>query len=82
MSWENFGNRDGQWSVDHWMPLLAEQVDLHNPSHQKAVCHFTNLRPLWHTDNVRKGNSVFPEAKRHFKYLLKTVRQELREGTT
>jgi hypothetical protein len=48
MTW---GNRD-QWHIDHITPIskaTCEQDVL-------ALYHFTNLRPMWAADNIRKSN--------------------------
>ncbi len=52
MHWGNHGNKKGQWSVDHVMPFAI--FDLSKPEHQRRVCHFSNLRPMWHIENMRK----------------------------
>jgi hypothetical protein len=52
MSWANYGNKEGQWSVDHIMPCAI--FDFSKPEHQKRCFHFSNLRPLWHVENLRK----------------------------
>jgi len=49
MTWENHG----KWHIDHVIPLTA--FDLADPEQVKKACHFTNLQPLWATDNIRKG---------------------------
>lgn len=49
MSWDNYGD----WHVDHVRPLAW--FDLTKPSHQRRACHYTNLQPLWASDNWRKG---------------------------
>lgn len=48
MTWENRGS---VWHVDHILPLAGATTkeDL------RALCHFTNLRPLWSLDNHIKG---------------------------
>jgi hypothetical protein len=59
MTWEN----RGQWHVDHIMPCAS--FDL-TKAEQRAICfHYTNLQPLWATDNIRKGDSV-PAPLTHF----------------
>jgi hypothetical protein len=49
MSWDN----RSLWHVDHKRPLAS--FDLTDPVQQKIACHYTNLQPLWATDNRRKG---------------------------
>lgn len=56
MSWENWGKRAGQWSIDHIRPLSS--FDLMDRTQFLEASHYTNLRPLWHTDNLHKGKSV------------------------
>ena len=56
MSWENYGNREGQWSLDHEYPLSL--VDLSNPITAAPVVHYTNYKPMWHQDNIAKGNRL------------------------
>ncbi len=55
MSWSNYGNRRGQWSIDHMIPL--SKLDLADRQQLLKACHFSNLQPLWHVDNVTKSNS-------------------------
>jgi hypothetical protein len=51
MSWGNWTS-DG-WHIDHIIPLAA--FDLTDPWQLKQACHYTNLRPMWATENMRKG---------------------------
>ena len=48
MTWHN---RD-QWHIDHITPISKAQCE----QDVIALYHFTNLRPLWAADNIRKSN--------------------------
>lgn len=52
MSWDNH-SRDG-WHIDHIIPLSSAKCeeDLYKLS------HYTNLRPLWGEENLRKGKKL------------------------
>jgi hypothetical protein len=50
MSWENYGR--GGWEIDYIIPCAA--FDLIEPAQQRACFHYTNLRPLWRIDNLRR----------------------------
>jgi len=52
MTWDNYGVHG--WHIDHIMPL--SKFDLNDPVQIAKACHYTNLQPLWATDNIRKGN--------------------------
>jgi hypothetical protein len=54
MTWSNWTS-DG-WHIDHIAPLSA--FDLLDTDQLKVACHYTNLRPLWAEDNLRKGARV------------------------
>ena len=49
MSWDN----RHLWHVDHRKALAT--FDLTKIDQQRAAFHFSNLQPLWATDNIRKG---------------------------
>lgn len=56
MTWENYG-RTG-WHVDHVIPCA--EFDLTEPDQQRQCFHYSNLKPMWSVDNIRKGRSMPP----------------------
>lgn len=56
MSWDNYGNKEGQWSIDHEYPLSL--VDLSKRELVLPLVHYTNLQPMWHTKNMSKNNNL------------------------
>lgn len=52
MSWDNYG----EWEIDHRRPVVS--FDLTDPAQQAACFHYSNLQPLWRTDNRRKAAKV------------------------
>jgi len=50
MNWRNHG----KWHIDHIKPCAS--FDLSKKSEQKKCFHYTNLQPLWATQNLRKGD--------------------------
>jgi len=57
MGWHNRGD----WHVDHIRPLAS--FDLSDPEQQRSAMHYTNLKPVWATENMAK--SSWHEGKRH-----------------
>jgi len=55
MTWKNYGIGYEKWNIDHIKPCSL--FDLKHPEEQKKCFHYTNLQPLWHLDNIRKGNN-------------------------
>lgn len=47
MSWENMS----EWHIDHIVPLASAKTE----DELAALCHYTNLQPLWASDNLSKG---------------------------
>ena len=47
MSWSN----RGEWHIDHIVPMATAVTE----ADVLALNHFTNLRPLWGPDNLKKG---------------------------
>ena len=49
MTWENHGD----WHIDHIKPCCS--FDLTQEEEQKKCFHYTNLQPLWASENLSKG---------------------------
>ena len=56
MSWDNYGKKKGQWSIDHTIPLSS--FDLTNREQFLMAAHYSNMRPMWHIKNMRKHAKV------------------------
>lgn len=56
MTWGNHA-RDG-WHIDHIVQCC--HFDLSDPEQQKKCFHWSNLQPLWFSDNCRKNQFVRP----------------------
>lgn len=54
MTWHNRGSTAGCWSVDHVQPLAS--FDLTKPAQSAIAFHWTNLQPMWHNLNLKKGS--------------------------
>jgi hypothetical protein len=52
MTWENHG----QWEIDHIKPVAS--FNLVEVDEQRKAFHFTNLQPLWKSENRRKADKV------------------------
>jgi len=48
MTWENYG----QWEIDHILPL--NRCNVNKKMELEKFCHFSNLRPLWMSDNRKR----------------------------
>jgi hypothetical protein len=57
MSWDNWGvGRDNStWHFDHIVPVTA--FDLDTAEGQRLAFHYTNLQPMWGSDNIKKGGA-------------------------
>jgi hypothetical protein len=49
MTWENYGYRG--WHLDHSKPLASAS----SIEEMEKLCHYTNLKPMWGEENMRKG---------------------------
>jgi len=52
MTWKNHG----KWHIDHIIPCSS--FDLTKPSEQRECFHYTNLQPLWASENLAKGSKI------------------------
>jgi hypothetical protein len=50
MCWDN----RNEWHIDHIIPLSSAKTE----DEILKLCHYTNLRPLWAEDNLRKSNKI------------------------
>jgi hypothetical protein len=57
MTWGNYGT----WHVDHIDPCRS--FDLTKPEQQRKCFHYTNLQPLWGSENIKKGSKIIPKQK-------------------
>lgn len=55
MTWERF--LTGEIHIDHKQPCAT--FDLSDPDQQKLCFHYTNLQPMWASENLRKGARHF-----------------------
>jgi len=56
MTWNNYGNKKGQWSIDHIIPLKSFNLSVEEE--RKLACNYKNLQPLWVEDNIKKGSKA------------------------
>jgi len=54
MTWKNHGVRG--WHIDHIIP--CDSFDLSDINQKKQCFHYTNLQPLWHKENLSKGDKL------------------------
>ena len=54
MSWENYGLKG--WVIDHKIP--CSQFNLNRPSEQRRCFHYSNLQPLFDSENRKKGSRL------------------------
>lgn len=52
MNWLNYGKYG--WYIDHIVPLSSAK----NEEDLYKLFHYTNLQPLWATDNLKKKNKI------------------------
>lgn len=47
MTWDTYG----KWHIDHIIPLVSAKTE----EEMYNLCHYTNLQPLWASENISKG---------------------------
>lgn len=57
MTWENNGRGKDKWHYDHIIPLASAKTkeDLYK------LNHYTNFKPLWEEDNLKKSDKISEE---------------------
>ena len=58
MTWSNYGTA---WHVDHIKPLAS--FDLFDPSQRDIANNWSNLRPMFASENIAKGDKVLSHAE-------------------
>ena len=59
MTWENHG----EWHIDHRKPKA--KFNLKNEEEIYMMQHWTNLQPMWASENIAKGGDYDPETFTH-----------------
>lgn len=56
MNWENYGigKNNSTWHIDHIIPISSAKT----LEEVKKLNHYSNLRPMWGSDNIRKSNKI------------------------
>lgn len=55
MTWDNYGNKENQWSIDHTIPISSAKTE----EEVYKLNHYTNLKPMWHLDNIIKNSNIY-----------------------
>lgn len=50
MNWDNYG----EWHIDHITPLASAKDE----KELIKLCHYSNLQPLWATENILKSDKI------------------------
>lgn len=57
MTWKNWTHCG--WHIDHKIPISS--FDLTNREHLLKAVHYTNLQPMWGTENMKKSDKLYYE---------------------
>jgi hypothetical protein len=60
MNWNNYGNKLNCWSIDHIKPDSLFNYKSVDDKEFQECWELSNLRPLKHIENVKKGNKYEP----------------------
>jgi hypothetical protein len=55
MTWNNMS----EWALDHVKPCTS--FDMNDKEQVRECFNWRNTRPLWHFDNISKGNRIYPK---------------------
>jgi hypothetical protein len=59
MSWYNYGNKRDNWELDHIIP--CDSFNMEDDTELRKCFHYTNVRPLWVSENRKKSNKLIYE---------------------
>ena len=54
MTMENYGNGKDKWNIDHIIPICTAE----NDEDLERLNHYSNLRPMWSTDNYKRPRKI------------------------
>lgn len=64
MNWDNYGNGDGKWNLEHCTPCAL--FDLTKEEEQRKCFHYSNTKPMWSLENAAKNDKT-PEEWEEYK---------------
>lgn len=56
MTWNNNGKGQGKWNIDHSIPISSAKTE----QEMEILCHYSNLKPMWSIENIKKSNKIIP----------------------
>ena len=54
MTLENYGHGEGEWNIDHIIPICTAKTD----EDIERLNHYSNLRPMWASDNYKRPRKI------------------------
>ena len=63
MSWDNYGQTEKSWVIDHIIPLSSYKKDKsgnwkENSKYNQKLIHYSNMQPMWRNENRTKSNKL------------------------